>query len=681
MRGGGGVALWVRIFGLLMGLVALVATGALTVQHLADKSLPGCGVASACASLEAHPAGSLGGLAAAIGAVRRGDLTLLNAVKGTGISIAKVDAVMPMSIMASCYFFALLCAWIFWWLRGGHAHTLRAIRLVARFGAIASLVYLVIIAISEKTCPYCLTAHAANLLWWITIEIGVWASSRRTPTHAAEKTMPKNNNRSTLGSMATGLAVFALGVSVLGVMDADKRQKNREQSAKAEAESRAAMVAQAEQARLAAAQAQTTPASSATSRWTEKGFTGRWRLGPEQAVVRIVLISDYQCQQCKRLEGEALALQAKYPDKVSVSAMHYPLCTDCNKYTNGQNPHPNACWAARAAEAAAMTAGAKATLDGGDAWAASNEAFWKMHRWLFAENGSFTDASFPAGLASLGFDSASFIKVMSSPATLKVVQDDIEAAQTLGLSGTPMVWVNGIELKGWEAPKALENTTEAILKANPPALDARADKPALASEKYVADWRDQNVRAIPTEQTVHAIGPADAPVQIVVYGDYEEPNTAKLDAMLRGMIDQKKPIRYIWRQFPGNKDCNPRVPRVIFANGCTAAQAAEAAATIGGEEAYWKLHTWMLSNQKTLTLAQIQAGAKSLGIDSEALAKAMQTPAVAMAIQEDVSTSAALGVGQIPCIYVNGKWVQRWSRDGDNIMERIVDEAAKTKAK
>ncbi len=139
-----------------------------------------------------------------------------------------------------------------------------------------------------------------------------------------------------------------------------------------------------------------------------------------------------------------------------------------------------------------------------------------------------------------------FVKVMQSPQTLTLIQRDIDRAMLLGINGTPMVLINGVELKGWEAPRAVETAVEAIIAANPPAQTAKADMPVLASEKYVADWRDQPARSLPPEQVVHAVGDVAAPVEVVVYGDFQEPNTARVDAMIREAVEKNPKLVSAW---------------------------------------------------------------------------------------------------------------------------------------
>jgi protein-disulfide isomerase len=154
-------------------------------------------------------------------------------------------------------------------------------------------------------------------------------------------------------------------------------------------------------------------------------FTGRYLVGPTNAAIRLVIFSDFQCPDCKIIEGQVRDVLSRY-DNVSFSMKNFPFCTDCNPYAT-RNLHPNACWAARAAEAAGI-------LRGRDGYA-------QMHRWLFDREGSFTDAQIKAVLGQFGYDVDEFIGVMMGQETLRRVQADADEAQGLGIFRTPMIFI------------------------------------------------------------------------------------------------------------------------------------------------------------------------------------------------------------------------------------------------
>jgi predicted DsbA family dithiol-disulfide isomerase len=166
--------------------------------------------------------------------------------------------------------------------------------------------------------------------------------------------------------------------------------------------------------------------------------------------VRLVVFSDYQCEKCRRIERDVQTLIARFPQAVSVTLRHYPRCSDCNPSLK-INPHPQACEAARAAEAAGLLKG--------------TQGFWQMHEWLFKRQGLFTNAELLACLRDLGYkDPEEFHRTMADPASLQGILDDIVEAQTLGIDTTPLIIINGIRLPTWETENALAQVVQELLK-------------------------------------------------------------------------------------------------------------------------------------------------------------------------------------------------------------------------
>lgn len=677
---GGGMPLWLYLGGLLAIVVSLTASGGLVWQHLSGNKLPGCGgvkddsggarvggeaaPVSACASLEAHPMGSLGGMQAWYEARQRGE---------TVEKVSPMQAAWPVSFLGAAYFSAALAAWVVVGLSGRRVGW--AARAVIWLGALGSVVYIVVIVVEKKYCQYCIASHVGNLTLLAITEVGMMMAR-----NSAARTM--NTAKAGLkrfggfASVAAGLLVFAGTAAAIGHVDAEKRGVLL---AKAEAEKTEMLekiMAQAEAAKQAAEAAKANPPVAAPAKlpWGDKGFVGRWVKGPREAQARIVMVSSYQCPDCRIFENAALALLDKYKDKVSLSVFHFPMGTDCNKHV-GSNMHPNGCWAARAAEAAAIISGTKAELEGKDRWEAGNEAFWKMHVWMFGRQGSFTDAELRAALPDLGYpDVDQFLRIMQGEATKKILENDTDIGDALGLFYTPMMFVNGIEVRGWLTnSQALTQAVDTMMAANPPAADHRNDRPDLAREKYVSDWRQNRVVNFPAARPGRTQGPDDAKVDVLVFGDYTEPNTAKLDSAIRAMLG-KKSVRYTFRHYPGAKACNPSLPRDFFPNGCLAARAAEAAGATAGPEAFWKMHEFLFTNAKAVSQQRLLLGASVMNLDKARFEGQLEAPLIAEQVTEDVRAGQAAGVRTIPTLYINGKLVDRWQRDGDDVLGRIVEE-------
>ena len=627
--------------------VAVGASGMLCLHHFGAVALPGCGAGSPCDQ-----------------AAR----TAFGTIPGIG---------WPVSFVGFAYYAAVACAWL-----AAGRRIAPGLRWMIRLGAVVSLMYMVAIVVEGKYCKYCIASHALNFALLACLEIGTMMSKR----YAAVSSAPAHANRPSRRSGIVSLAAFALafvGASAwLGVKEhgiAMGAVRENEATAKALQEK---IREQAEKDRLAVQQG----TGEDTYEFGPKGFTGRWRMGPEQAQVRIVLFGAYTCKFCKQMEEIAAEQVKLHAGKVNLSFKHFPMNADCNprmKKAENTAEHRNACWASRCAEACAVFAGANAALKGDESWPASNEAFWKAHDWLYDILGDFNDVSLMDGLTKLGFDAKKITELMETEAANKPVVRDVEEGHALGLFQTPMIFINGIEFKGWQVPGALPAIIATTLAANPPASDARRDKPDLGREKAIGDWRQEGIVSFPADAVERSLGKADAPVQVLVFGDSQEENTRKADKIIRAWLAaEARPVRYIYRHFPGDQTCNPKLFKTFFEFGCMTAKAAEAAGTVGGPEGFWKMHEWLMTNPSPMSLDAVKKGARACGLDADAVVSAMSKPEVIAAVKDDVDAGQARNVDQIPKIYINGKFVKTWTREGDNVLERIADEASgKSKTK
>ncbi|MHC4948301.1 MAG: DsbA family protein, partial [Planctomycetota bacterium] len=352
-------------------------------------------------------------------------------------------------------------------------------------------------------------------------------------------------------------------------------------------------------------------------------------------------------------------------DDISLSAKHFPLCKDCNAFARERNvnPHPNACWAARAAETAGILRG--------------NDGFWQMHFWLFERRGSFTDAELRAGLTTLGYDPDEFIRTMQSPRTLELVQADIAEAMDLGIHYTPMIFINGVEMRGWTVPGALARTVAEVTASRPVAAGPDADRPPTAADKHVGDWRNSPPKAIAPDEQGWPLGPDDAAVRVVVWSDLQVPMTAELDAGIRRLVGERADTRYEYRHYPVDQACNPSSSRTMYPLGCRAAAAAEAAGRLGGADAYWRMHDWLLANRDRVgDDAALRAAATACGLAPDALLAEMETDEVRRGILRDALAGQSAGLRGVPTVFVNGRFVPRFRLEGDDVMRRIVEAAA-----
>jgi protein-disulfide isomerase len=150
--------------------------------------------------------------------------------------------------------------------------------------------------------------------------------------------------------------------------------------------------------------------------------------GPASAPVNIVVFSDFQCPFCKQYLSTLSEVTGKYPDQVRVIYRHLPLIS----------LHPNAEVAAEASVCAARQG-----------------KFWELHDAMFAEQNALAAADLKEKAKKLGIESQSFAQCLDTGAAKPEVRADEQAADELGLGGTPASFINGRFLGGAASPTDL----------------------------------------------------------------------------------------------------------------------------------------------------------------------------------------------------------------------------------
>ena len=391
-------------------------------------------------------------------------------------------------------------------------------------------------------------------------------------------------------------------------------------------------------------------------------LVGDHHIGALDAPIQVVMFTDYQCPDCKRIENQ-LATIMRTQDDVAVTIKHFPLCFDCNDNIGKFKLHANACWAARAAETASM-------LGGGDGWE-------KMHAWLFSQGGSFTDKTFPPSLTAMGFDSEEFIKVMKSDAMLQRVKEDADDGFALGVFFTPMVFINGKEYLWYYGA---EGSIASVINAVRVDLQSGGGEtvvPPNADEKLVEDWRRGRRWNLPGSDRLSWEGDGD--IDFVVWGDYQTTLTVELEIEIRKAMQKNPNIRYAFRHFPGDKECNPYVGDMAknYDGSCFLAKLVEAVTLLTSDETRWKMHQWILQQDKPLrqTTALNQAVEYS-SIDQSIIQDVMRSLDVSERLRIDLLTKNSVWRRSMPVLLIDGRYVPRWRSDAveaGTLFQRIVD--------
>lgn len=140
----------------------------------------------------------------------------------------------------------------------------------------------------------------------------------------------------------------------------------------------------------------------------------------------------------------------------------------------------------------------------------------------------------------------------------------------------------------------------------------------------------------------HAIGPADAPVTIVEYGDYACSDCRAALAILRDIQRAYgNNVRVIFRHFPLQK---------AHPHAFLAAVGAEAAAQQGR---FWEYHDRLFARQPDLNRNDLIAYAIAIGLDREAFESALDDPDLAESVTADFKGGVRSDVNSTPTLYLN----------------------------
>jgi protein-disulfide isomerase len=141
----------------------------------------------------------------------------------------------------------------------------------------------------------------------------------------------------------------------------------------------------------------------------------------------------------------------------------------------------------------------------------------------------------------------------------------------------------------------------------------------------------------------HVQGPADAPVTLLEYGDYQCPYCGAahpiVKALQRHLGDN---LRFAFRHFP-------LATIHEYAEG--AAEAAEAA---GAQGKFWQMHDTLFENQPALDIESLVGYAEELGLDVERFATEMENQVYAPRVREDFISGIRSGVNGTPTFFING---------------------------
>ncbi|MDX2023981.1 MAG: thioredoxin domain-containing protein [Deltaproteobacteria bacterium] len=354
--------------------------------------------------------------------------------------------------------------------------------------------------------------------------------------------------------------------------------------------------------------------------------------GPADALVTIVIFSDYQCPFCSRVEPTLKQVEDEYKGKVRFAWKDLPLPF-----------HQNAKPAALAAHAAG-----------------EQGKFWQMHDKLFANQQALSPEDFDKYAQELGLNVSKFKAAQQSEKVKQIVEEGAALAAKIGANGTPAFFINGILLSGAQPYTAfksrideeLKKAEELVKKGTPKskvyeaimkeAASAPAPAPAAANNEAAGPENDQTVTKIDPGNSPSR-GPKNAPITMVVFSEFQCPFCSRVNPTIHAIEEQYKgKVRVVFKNFPLD----------FHQNAKPAAQAALAANEQGK---FWEMHDKLFANQQTLDRASLDKFAQEIGLNMDKFKQAMDANKYTALIEEDMKLGQSVGVNGTPATFINGR--------------------------
>jgi len=180
-------------------------------------------------------------------------------------------------------------------------------------------------------------------------------------------------------------------------------------------------------------------------------------IGVKDAVVVVNVFSDFQCPVCKRSADPIKQLAADFPGKVKVYFRNNAL-----EMHGRSKPAALAAWAAK-----------------------KQGKFWQYHDKLFS-TGMLDDGSLEQAAKDLGLNMEQWKKDIADPANTERLAKESKWAESMGATGTPAFFVNGVRQVGWGSYMALKSMVGSEVEKGDALAKSGTAKSVVLSERITA---------------------------------------------------------------------------------------------------------------------------------------------------------------------------------------------------
>ena len=350
--------------------------------------------------------------------------------------------------------------------------------------------------------------------------------------------------------------------------------------------------------------------------------------GAKDALVTVVVFSEFQCPFCARVLPTLKQVEDKYGKDVRVVFKHNPLPF-----------HKEAPYAAQATFAAGKQG-----------------KFWEMHDKLFENQKALTPDAIAGYAQELGLDVTRFKSDAESEDAKAAVKTDMDLANQIGARGTPNFFINGRKLVGAQPLPSFEklideelNKAKALVAKGTPRDQVYAaltkdgaTKPVAAAGQPPAEDPNKvfDVKVNPNDAVK---GAANAKVTIVEFSEFQCPFCKRVNpTMDQIMKDYAGKVRIVFKHNPlsFHKD---------------APLASQAALAAGKQGKFWEMHDMLFENQQAIQAADIDKYAQEIGLNMTKFKADLESDEIKKQIAADQALANEVGARGTPTFFINGR--------------------------
>jgi len=370
--------------------------------------------------------------------------------------------------------------------------------------------------------------------------------------------------------------------------------------------------------------------------------------GPKDALVTLVIFSDFQCPFCKRVEDTLKQVSDTYGNDVRMVWKDNPLPF-----------HPRAKPSATLARFAYKQKGDK--------------GFWEAHDALFASNPKLEDDDLKGMAEKLGLNWDDVKKAIDTNKFGERFDSSVDLAADLQARGTPHFFINGVRLSGAQPFDAFKKAIDEQLgKAK--AIVAKGVSRGKVYEEIMKEGKEppppEKKEIAAPDATDPAKGGANAKVVIQEFSDFQCPFCKRVEPTVQAIEKEYgNKIKIVWRHMP--------LP--FHKNAPMAAEAAHEVFAQKGSAAFWTFHDKLFAaegaDEARTDRANLEKIAQEMGVDMDKFKAALDSNKHKAKIDADAEVGNKAGINGTPAFVINGYFVS--GAQPESAFKKLINRALK----